>query len=96
MNHFEQTRILKPSKSLGNGGCGQFRKHPGEILVRHPNPITAGMKVLLSLPLLPVKVVKLNVDGHRTETQPLNQFVYGRKILHNQSSSMNELKTLRL
>ena len=96
MDHSEQAPILKLPEDLGNGSCGQFREHPRKILVGHPNPITAGMKMTLSLPLLPIKVVELGVDGCRGNPQSLSQFKHGRKILQNQSSSMNELKRLRL
>lgn len=96
MDHSEQTLILKPSEGFGNDGLGQFREHPGKILVGHPNPITAGMKMALTLPLLPIKLVELNVDGCRGKTQPLNQFRHGLRILQDHSSSMNELKRLRL
>lgn len=96
MDHSEKTLILKLSDGLGDGICGQGREHPGEILVGHPNPITAGMIVVLLLPLLPVEVVELNVNGRRGATKSLDQFGYGRKILQDRSSSMNELKRLRL
>lgn len=96
MDHSEQTLILKLSESLGNDSIGQAREHPGKILIGHPNPITAGMIVALSLPLLPVEVVELNVDGRRGTTKSLDQFGRRWKILQNQAFSMNELKRLRL
>lgn len=65
MDHSEQTLILKLFESLRDDGFGQFREHPGEILVGHPNPITAGMKVALPSPLFPVEVVELNIDSCR-------------------------------
>nr|DAI78230.1 MAG TPA: hypothetical protein [Caudoviricetes sp.] len=97
MNHSEQTLILKLFESLGDDDFGQFRKHPGEILVGHPNPITAGVEMPLPLPLFPVEVVELSVDGCRGESQSLDQFGHMLKIVQDQSSpSMNELKRLRL
>lgn len=96
MDHSEKTFILKLSEGFENGSIGQVREHPGEIIVGHPNPITAGMIVVLLFPLLPVEVVELDVDGRRGTTQSLDQFRYGRKILQDQSFSMNELKRLRL
>ena len=96
MDHSEKTLILKLSEGFGNDSIGQTREHQRKILVWHPNPITAGMIVALSSPLLPVEVVELNVDGRRGTTKSLNQFGYRRKILQNQASSMNELKRLRL
>lgn len=47
MDHSEQTLILKLFEGLGDDGCRQVREHPRKILVGHPNPITAGMKVAL-------------------------------------------------
>lgn len=96
MDHSEQTIILKLSEGFGNDSVGQARKHPGKILVGHPNPIMAGMIVVLLPLLFPVEVIELNVDGRRGNPQSLDQFGYGRKILQDQSSSMNELKRLRL
>lgn len=96
MNHSEQPPVLKLSENLGNGICGQFREHPRKILIGHPNPITAGMKMTLSSPLFPIKLVKLNVYGRRGETKSLDPFKHEWQILHDQSSSMNELKRLRL
>lgn len=81
MDHSEKTLILKLSEGFGNDSIGQAREHPGKILVGHPNPITAGMIVVLLLPLLPVEVVELNVDGRRGTTKSLDQFSHGRKIL---------------
>jgi hypothetical protein len=54
------------------------------------------MKVFLTPPLFPVKIVKLNIHDSSGKTKPLDQFRRGRKILQNQASSMNELKRLRL
>lgn len=68
MDHSEQTLILKFSKSLGDGGCGQVREHPGEIIVGHPNPIAADMIMALQPPLFPVEAVKLDGDGCRIPT----------------------------
>lgn len=96
MDHPEQTLVLKLSEDIGNGICGQFREHPGKIIIGHPNPITAVMKMALSLPLLPIKVVELNVHGCRGKTQSLREFKNGWQIVQNQSSSTNELKRLRL
>lgn len=96
MDHSEKTLILKLPEGFGNDGLGQAREHPGKILVGHPNPITAGMIVVLPPPLFPVEVVELNVDGRRGTTKSLDQFGHGRKILQDQASSMNELKRLRL
>lgn len=96
MNHSEQTLILKLSKNPGNGICGQFREHPRKILIGHPDPITAGMEMALSFPLPSVKLVELNVDGRRGNPQSLGHFKLERQILQDQSSSMNELKRLRL
>lgn len=47
MNHSEQTLTLKLSDSLVNGIIGQAREHPWEIIIGHPNPITAGMIMAL-------------------------------------------------
>jgi len=96
MDHSKQTLSLKLSESLGNGLCRQTQEHPGKIIVGHPNPITAIMKVFLTPPLFPVKIVKLNIHDSSGKTKPLDQFRRGRKILQNQASSMNELKRLRL
>lgn len=96
MDHFKQAPILKPSEGLGNEGLGQVREHPRKILIGHPDPITAGMEMTLSLPLLPIKVVELSVDGRRNKAQSIGQFKHGLRILHDQSSSMKELKRLRL
>lgn len=96
MNHSEQTLILKLSEDLRNGICRQFREHSGEIIVGHPNPITAGMVMALSFPLPPIKRIELNVDGRRGNPQSLGHFKLKRQILQDQSSSMNELKRLRL
>lgn len=96
MDHSEKPPILKLSEGLVNGIIGQAREHPGKIIIGHPNPITASMIMALLPPLFPVKVVKLNIYGCRGATQFLNQFRNRRKILHDQSSSMNELKRLRL
>lgn len=96
MNHSEQAFILKLSEYLGNGGRRQFREHPRKILIGHPNPITAGMEMALSLPLIPIKAVELNVDGRRGKTQSLGHFKHELRILQDHSSSMNELKRLRL
>lgn len=96
MDHPEQTLIFKLFEGLGNAGWGQFREHPGKIIVGHPDPITTVMKVALPLPLFPVEAVELNVYGCRGKPQSIDQFRYGQKILQNQASSMNELKRLRL
>lgn len=47
MDHSEQALSLKVSESLGDGDCGQVREHLREIIVGHPNPITAVMIVAL-------------------------------------------------
>lgn len=78
MDYPEQPLILKLSESLGYDGCGQVREHSRKILVRHPHPITAGMKMALPLPLLPVKVIELDVDGCRGIPQPIDKFIHGR------------------
>lgn len=65
MNHSEQTLILKLFERLEDDVCGQAGEHPGKIIVGHPNPITAVMKMALPPPLFPVEVVELNVDGCR-------------------------------
>ncbi len=65
MDHSEQTLILKLFKGFGDDVCGQAREHPGEVTIGHPNPITIVMKMALTLPLFPVEVVELNVDGCR-------------------------------
>lgn len=78
MDHPEQALILKPSKGIANDGFGQFWKHLRKILIRHPNPITAVMEMLLQSPLLPIVVVERNVDGRRGKTQHVDQFGYGR------------------
>lgn len=70
MNHSKQALILKLANGFGNDGSRQFREHSGKILVGHPNPITAGMEMMLPVPLLPVEVVKLNVNGRRGKPNP--------------------------
>lgn len=96
MDHSEQALILKLFEGPGNDDCGKVREHPGEIIVWHPNPITAGMIVALLPPLFPIEVVELDVNGCRGKTQSIDQFTHGWKVSQNQSSSMNELKTPRL
>lgn len=96
MDHSEQPLILKLFKGFGDDDCGQVREHPGKILVGHPTPITAVMKLTLPPPLFTVEVVERNVHGCRGKSQSIDQFRHGRKILQNQASSMNELKRLRL
>lgn len=77
MDHSERTLILKVSESLGDDAFRQVREHSREILIGHPNPITAGMKVALPLSLFPVGVVELDVDDCRGEPSLLTSLGMG-------------------
>lgn len=96
MAHHDQTLIPKLPKGLGDGTTGKERKNPGKITIRHPHPKTT-IIIVDALPLpLPAKVIKPIIDSRRGNTQLPDHPILKQIRYQDQTSSMNELKRLRL